>query len=95
MALNPIALAVPLFLVMIAGELWLARRRGLRLYRLHDAVTDMACGMTQQITLVFFGAVWLAGYAWIYDHHRRLTPSTGAAWLIAFVGVDFLYYWWS
>ena len=96
MQLNPIALAIPFFFLLIGGELWLARARHQRgLYRFHDAVTDLSCGITSQITLIFMGAFLLAGYAWVYDHYRIVTfRSSLWPWLIASIGVDFLYYWW-
>lgn len=89
-----IALAVPFFFVLIGIELVVARARGERVYRLADAVTDVSCGVTSQVMLLFYGALQLAIYAWLYDHARLFTLSTASAWLVALLGVDFLYYWW-
>src|SRR5438105_13686206 len=92
---NPIALAIPFFFLLMGVELWVARRKGVKLYRFADAVVDLACGMTQQILLVFAVAVLAAGYVWLYQH-RLVTFREGSLWpwLIAFVAVDFIYYWW-
>ena len=92
---NPIALAIPFFFLLMGVELWVARRRGKRLYRFTDSLTDLACGMTQQIAVVFFIAVLAAGYIWLYQH-RVYSFAEGSPWpwLIAFVLVDFTYYWW-
>ena len=57
---NPIALAIPFFFLLMGVEIWVARRRGLKLYRFTDSVVDLSCGMTQQILLVFAVTV-LAG----------------------------------
>jgi len=91
-----IALSVPFFFLLIGIELLVARARRRRVYRLADAVGDLGCGMAQQLVLVFAGAALLAVYGWIFDHHRLLTldAATPAPWLLAFVAVDFLYYWW-
>lgn len=91
---NYLAFAVPFFLAAIAVEAVVARRRGLRVYRLDDAVIDLACGMTQQLGLLVFGLALLSGYTWLYDHARVATLPPLAGWLVAFVGFDFLYYWW-
>jgi alkylglycerol monooxygenase len=92
---NYIALAIPFFFILIAGELIWARARGVRVYRLDDAITDLSCGVTSQITNIFYAAILLGIYAFIYDHYRVVTwSSPWAIWLIAFFGVDFLYYWW-
>src|SRR6185437_11769084 len=44
----------------------------------------------------FFGAGLLAAYAWLFEHARlcNLGRFPWLAWLAAFVGVDFIYYWW-
>jgi sterol desaturase/sphingolipid hydroxylase (fatty acid hydroxylase superfamily) len=92
---NYIALAIPFFLLAMAVELWAAHARGRRVYRLGDALADLGCGVGQQVSLVFAGAVLLAGYGWVHAHARLVTwRSAGGPWLIAFVWVDFAYYWW-
>jgi sterol desaturase/sphingolipid hydroxylase (fatty acid hydroxylase superfamily) len=94
--LNPIALAIPFFLVAIAVEWAVARRRGLAAFRTADAVADLGCGVGQQVALVFFGGALLAGYQWLLDHLAlvRFPPGSPWPWVIALVWVDFAYYWW-
>lgn len=100
---DPIALAVPFFFVLIGLELWWAKRRGVAVYRFTDALTDLSCGITSQVVLIFWAATQLAIYAFVYEHARLVSLSPGWAppwlvplvpWMVAFVGVDFLYYWW-
>jgi sterol desaturase/sphingolipid hydroxylase (fatty acid hydroxylase superfamily)/poly(3-hydroxybutyrate) depolymerase len=96
---DPIAFAIPFFFLLIGGELLLAKRRGVALYRLTDTLTDLSCGITSQVVLIFWAATQLAIYAWVYKHAHlvNLSPSWGAPWLpwvVAFFGVDFLYYSW-
>lgn len=92
---NPIALAIPFFFLLMGVELWAAARRRLKLYRFADVITDLSCGMTQQILLVFQIAALTGGYVWLYQH-RLFTFADGSVWpwVIAFVAVDFVYYWW-
>ena len=90
-----IAFAVPFFFLLIAVELLVARARRRQVYRLVDAIGDLGCGMAQQVALVFLATVILSTYVWVYDHLRLVTWQSGAAaWGVAFVGVDFFYYWW-
>ncbi|MBI5548714.1 MAG: sterol desaturase family protein [Deltaproteobacteria bacterium] len=90
-----IALSIPLFLLLIGGEVLLARHQGLRVYRVADAVGDLGCGIGQQLVLVLAGGALLAVYAGIYERHRLLElPSAWLQWAVALLGVDFLYYWW-
>ena len=92
---NPIALATPFFFLLMGVELWLARRRGTRLYRFNDAVVNLACGMSQQILVVFEIGVLAAGYVFLYQRRvYTFAPGSVWPWLIAFVAVDFTYYWW-
>jgi alkylglycerol monooxygenase len=96
---DPIALAVPFFFVLIGLELLLAKRRGVSVYRFTDTLTDLSCGITSQVILIFWAAAQLAVYDWVYRHAHlvSLTPSWGRPWLpwvVAFLGVDLLYYWW-
>jgi alkylglycerol monooxygenase len=92
---NLIALAIPFFFLLIGVELWVARRRGVSLYRFPDALADLSCGMTQQIFLVFEVAALTGGYVWLYQH-RFFSFRDGSVWpwVIAFFAVDFTYYWW-
>jgi sterol desaturase/sphingolipid hydroxylase (fatty acid hydroxylase superfamily) len=96
MAINYIALAVPVFFALIGVELLVARRRGIEVYRVNDAITDLSCGMGSQVVGVFLKGVLLAGYAYCFDHLRLVSWPEGSwvPWAIAFVGVDLLYYWW-
>jgi alkylglycerol monooxygenase len=94
---NYIALAIPFFLVFMGLELAVARARRRRgLYRVHDALADLGCGVGQQMAMVFAGAALLAGYAGLYHRYRLLTFGAGSPvpWAVAFVFVDFAYYWW-
>jgi sterol desaturase/sphingolipid hydroxylase (fatty acid hydroxylase superfamily) len=92
---DPIALAVPIFFVLIGAELLWARFRGVRVYRFADAITDLSCGITSQISELAWALVQLAIYAWVYEHWRLVTfEAAWVPWVIAFFAVDFAYYWW-
>lgn len=91
---NYIALAVPLFLLLIGLEL--LTKRGRASYRFPDAITSLGCGVVQRVTLLFYEASLLVVYTVVYRHARLfdLEARTGTAWIVALVGVDFIYYWW-
>jgi sterol desaturase/sphingolipid hydroxylase (fatty acid hydroxylase superfamily) len=96
MKLDPIALAVPVFFLLIGLELLLARVRGRRVYRFTDSFADLGCGVTQRVVLLLFEAALLASYALLHEHGRLWTFAPGSPWpwVIAIVGVDLGYYWW-
>src|SRR6187397_955451 len=101
--LNAIALAIPVFFLLIGLEVWLERRErragsGRRLYRLNDTLNDLACGTIQQLVGVFAKTALFAGYVLLYERVGVRSPvalSMGqwSHWLAAFLGVDFFYYW--
>jgi alkylglycerol monooxygenase len=92
--LNLIALAIPLFLVGIALELWVARRRRRALFRFADSLADMSAGVFSQVVELFLNVALIAGYAWVFAHWRLITLHGWLAWVVAVVAVDFIYYWW-
>jgi sterol desaturase/sphingolipid hydroxylase (fatty acid hydroxylase superfamily) len=91
-----IALAIPGFFLFIAIEALAARARGLRAYRFADTIADLGCGITQRMFLLAVGGALGVGYVWIYAHARvaDLGRRPLLAWSVAFLGVDFIYYWW-
>lgn len=95
MKLDPIALAIPAFFLLIGVEVFFMRRRGLRLYRFNDSVTDLSCGIGSELVRVFLNAAALLLYAWVYENYKviDLAPYPIAAWVAGFFLLDFLYYW--
>jgi sterol desaturase/sphingolipid hydroxylase (fatty acid hydroxylase superfamily) len=93
---NYIALAIPLLFVFIFIEMAVAARRGMRTYRFADAIADLGCGVTQRVLLLLFEATLLLSYVVLYENARvyDLSSRPVVAFLIAFVGADFIYYCW-
>ncbi|HEY1332710.1 MAG TPA: sterol desaturase family protein [Myxococcaceae bacterium] len=96
MKLDPIALAVPVFFVLIGLELLVARARRRRVYRFTDSFADLGCGVAQRVVLLLFEVALLGVYELLYQHGRLWTfaPDSAWPWVIAIVGVDLGYYWW-
>lgn len=94
-AANYIALAIPVFFLLIGVELLVAKLGNTKLYRFNDAITNISCGIGQQVFFVFIKTIIAVGYIWLYNNHRFLELSSGDwwVWVICFFGVDFFYYW--
>ena len=90
-----IVLAIPVFFLLMAVEIVLARALKRDYYSLGDSVADIGTGLVQQLLDVFARTALFAGYVFVYERHRVATLDAGAAWVWAacFLGVDFLYYW--
>ena len=85
--------AIPVFFLLIGLELLLQRLKNTQLYRFNDAVTNISCGIQQQVTGVLFKTVIFAGYVWVYDHRLWTIPEVWWSFILVFIGVDFFYYW--
>lgn len=90
---NPIAVAIPLFLVAILAELAWSRARGRSVYRFVDAITDLSCGVTQQVAVQWL-AVLHGPYAWMWERLPHPELSGVAEHLVAFLAVDLTYWAW-
>jgi alkylglycerol monooxygenase len=90
-----IVLAIPVFFLLIGIELIAVHLAGRHDYRLADSVSDLSCGIAQQLAEVFLKTALFAGYALVFERLRVVTipSSSGLAWVACFVGVDFFYYW--
>ncbi len=93
---NWAALAVPIFLAATVIEVWIARRRRRDDYAFGTALSDLACGSVFQAGELLFQLLFLAAYAWLYDHAALVHWEEGSVWpwILAIVGVDLLFYWW-
>lgn len=92
-----VALAIPFFFLLIAVELLVLRLRGpARAYRFSDSITNLSCGVGQQVLEPFLKGVALVPYAWLWTHARVFTVSAASpiAWAVLVLGVDLGYYAW-
>ena len=94
METNYIILAVPFFVSLIALELFLSHRRGLRTYRLYDTITNLACGIGSQIYALGIYGLGFFVYAKVWQHFRLFDISAKSvlAWVVLLFIDDFCYY---
>ena len=95
MDINYIALAIPIFLLLIGIEALFAWHEQREYYRFNDAINDLSCGIIQQVIGVFMKTILFAGYLFLFDRFALLNISEKSiiAWVVIFFGVDFFYYW--
>jgi sterol desaturase/sphingolipid hydroxylase (fatty acid hydroxylase superfamily) len=95
-----IALASPVFVLLMALEFLLGRQRhkqgrGQQTYRLNDTINSMGLGVMSQVLGVFSKLFSVGIYTWVFDQVALTTlPKTSPwVWLGALLAYDFLYYW--
>lgn len=95
MNFNPIVLSIPIFFTLIGIELIVDRITNKKLYKLPDAIANISCGTTSQLTGLFLKILVIGVYQLTYQYWGLFTfESTGwLYWLGLFLLVDLSYYW--
>ena len=90
-----IVLVTPVFLLLIALEWWIGRRRGRNVYRLSDAMSSVGLGIISQLMGVLTAVITLGIYVAVYRHAAlwSLPVDSPWVWAGALLLYDFLYYW--
>jgi alkylglycerol monooxygenase len=92
--LNPIVLSIPIFFILIGVELLVERLSHRNLYRLPDAIANLSCGVTSQLSGLFMRLLGIGVYEILYERFAFFTLSKNwAYWVSLFLLVDLAYYW--
>jgi len=92
--MNPIVLSIPIFFFLIGVEVFYDRFYKKGVYRLNDALTNISCGITEQLSGVFAAVFTVGIFHFVYEHFRLLTvDNTWYNGVLLFVLIDFFYYW--
>lgn len=87
--------ALPMFVVSMILEIVLTLLRGKPWYNFQDTVSSLSAGLLNQTAGAMLSYVTLFPYMYIYEHFRLVDLSDNRLllWIVAFVGIDFGYYW--
>lgn len=94
MDLSPVVLSIPIYILLIGFELIYTLLKKPDYYRLSDSVTNISCGIGDQIIGVFAKVITLGFYQYLFENYSLISfePSI-LSFIILFVAVDFIYYW--
>ena len=101
MNVNPIVLSIPIFFILIGIELVVERFTHKDLYRLPDAIANLSCGITSQLSGLFLKIFAIGIYQVLFENfaffswNLQTMPAIGKVlyWLVLFLLVDLAYYW--
>lgn len=94
MDINPIVLSIPIFFILIGIELLIERFTHKKLYRFPDAIANVSCGITQQLSGLFLTILGIGVYQLLYEQFAFFTPERNVLyWIGLFLLTDFAYYW--
>ena len=93
--MKPILFAIPVFFLLIALELWVARSRGLTIYRLKDSLTSINIGLISEFTKAIGGVISVVMFLLISKNFGAFEWDTKnpLTWISALILYDFCYYW--
>ncbi|MEP0985202.1 sterol desaturase family protein [Ekhidna sp.] len=94
MDFNPVILSIPLYFTLIGFELIYQLIKKVKIYRTNDAISNISCGISSQVTNALWGVLSIAMYQYIYEYWSIATiPNTWWSYVLLFVLVDLMYYW--
>ncbi len=93
--MNPIVLAIPVFILLMLLEYWLMRRQGKSVYRFHETLGNIYCGMGQLFVDALFKLPLIALYALVLTKTSSLHLNLENRWLhygVLFIVIDLIFY---
>jgi alkylglycerol monooxygenase len=91
---NPIVLSIPIFFLLIGIELLVERFTHKDLYRLPDAIANLSCGITSQLSGLFLKVFAVGIYQYLAEHFALFTLDRNwLYWVVLILLVDLAYYW--
>ena len=92
---DPVALAVPFFVLAIIAEIVLAKLKLTKThYEVRDTMTSLAMGLGRGIPLLLTAGLAFGSLVWVYQHRVFTVPFTAWwGWVAILFLEDLTYYW--
>lgn len=90
---DPVDYAVPAFVLLVLGEMWLSRIRDPRRYEPRDTLTSLVLGLGSTVAGVLSGGLVIALALWVHQFRLFDIGYVWWAWIACFVLDDLAYYW--
>lgn len=86
--------AIPVFFLLIGIELLAGIIMKRKFYNFSDALANIGCGITQQVTGAILKLSGLGLYVFLYQNMRIMeVPNNWVTYILLFILIDMLYYW--
>ena len=89
---NPVDIAVPLFVLLVLGEMWLSRSRGRHRYEPRDTLTSLMLGLGSTVAGLLTGGLVVALSFELYQYRLFDIGWAWWAWPLCFILDDLAYY---
>lgn len=90
-----IVLAIPFFFLLMGLEYLIARKTQRKIYKADDFCSNINCGILEQLVTLPLKGLLIWAYQFLYQYHALINISGQSvlAWILLWLGIDFLYYW--
>ena len=87
--------ALPMFLIALLVEVVLTALKGEKFFSYQMTISSLSTGLLNQTVGGLLRVLTIMPYCYIHEHFRVVDLSGNKAlmWAVAFVGIDFGYYW--
>ena len=89
---NPVDIAVPLFVLLVLGEMWLSRAKDRRRYEPRDTLTSLMLGTGSTVAGLLTGGLVVALSFELYEYRLFDIGWVWWAWPLCFILDDLAYY---
>ncbi len=94
MNLDPVLIAIPMFIGLILLELIFEYFTQNKTYRISDAFTNISTGMLSQVSGLFVKIVTIGVYIFLYENFAIWNiPNNWLTYIVLFFAYDLCYYW--
>lgn len=95
-----IILSIPIFFILLIAEIiwdYFAHKNTQHVYRINDAVTNISCGILDQVSGIFAKVFTIGAYILVFNWASSITgielQNTWYNFALCFIAADFAYYW--
>jgi len=94
MKLNILAFAVPLFISLMLLEYFVAKKRKLDYFNLHNSIANISIGIAERMCDVLIAGTFYFVYDFIQRRYGVFNIKPGVLlWIFLLLSTDFLWYW--
>ncbi|KAA2245336.1 sterol desaturase family protein [Chitinophaga agrisoli] len=94
MQLNHMAWAIPVFLLLMGIEYWVARKKGKKYFSFSTSITNLHVGIAERLLDTFTVGAFYFVYDYLHRHFAifNIQPSV-LLWITLLIFTDFIWYW--
>ncbi len=90
---DPVAFAIPAFMLLILAEVWWSHRRDPQNYELRDTAASLAMGLGNFALGIAYGGIVYGATKWVWRYRLADLHATWWVYVLLVLTEDFIYYW--